>query len=85
MPTLKQVLPPGVDQAGVAAFLDVEVIAVKLNNGAPCSSHEGPFAAWPGEGEHVRQWFVLANGKAVALDEDPAGGPVIRMADVSAD
>jgi len=29
------------------------------------------FADWPGEGKHVREWYILANGKAVAVDEVP--------------
>lgn len=78
MPVLKQVLPerffedPG-DQPA-AALLDVEVREIKLNTGSPCDGHAAMFDDWPGEGSHVRQWYILANGKAVAIDEVP-GGP----------
>jgi len=58
----------------VTALLDVEVTALKLNTGAPCSSHAGVFETWPGDEKHVRQWFVLANGQAVAINEDPECG-----------
>lgn len=84
MPTLKQVLPAGADCGNATALLDVDVVEVKLNNGAPCSSHEGPFAPWPGEGEHIRQWFVLANGKAAAVDERPGQSAVVHIADLEA-
>ena len=73
LPTLRQVLPENADYDHVSALLDTDVIAVKLNTGAPCSSHTGPFMAWPGEGADVKQWFVLSNGKAVAINEDSDG------------
>ncbi|MEK9752054.1 MAG: hypothetical protein VW338_02430 [Rhodospirillaceae bacterium] len=80
MPKLKQVLPAG-RREELRGLLDVEVVAVRLNTGAPCLSHAGPFEAWPGEGDNVRQWFVLENGKAVAIDERPDGPPVFPVVD----
>ena len=75
MPLLKQVLPScffdRTDPPPAAAFLDVPVKAVKLASGSPCSSHAEMFEDWPGEHAHVRQWFILENGKAVAVDENP--------------
>lgn len=82
MPTLRQVLPAGADCGDAAAMLDVDVVEVKLNDGAPCASHEGPYALWPGEGCHVHQWYVLANGKAAAVDEPPHQSAVVRIADL---
>jgi hypothetical protein len=82
MPKLKQVLPAGSGDH-LQALLDVEVVAVRLNTGAPCSSHAGPFEAWPGEGDNVRQWFVLENGKAVAIDERPGEVPAFPVVDYS--
>ncbi len=79
MPTLKQVLPENADSHHASALLDVDVVAVKLNTGAPCPSHADPFEAWPGEGNAVRQWFVLANGKAVGIDEAPGSAPICRI------
>lgn len=77
MPRLKQVLPARFfDEPGdhpAAAFLGVEVREIKLNTGSPCDGHAAMFADWPGDGRHVRQWYVLANGKAVAVDETPDG------------
>ena len=77
MPVLKQVLPeqffddPG-DQPAMS-LLDVEIREIKLNTGSPCDGHAAMFADWPGEGSYVRQWYILANGKAVAIDEVPDG------------
>jgi hypothetical protein len=68
---LRQVLPPGCCPDGVAPFLDVEVTAVKLNIGSPCGGGGDIFAPWPGSEAHVRQWFVLANRRAVGIEEDP--------------
>lgn len=83
MPTLRQVLPENAASNTVVDLLDVDVVAVRLNTGAPCSNHVGPFETWPGEGEQVRQWFVLANQRAVGIDEAPEGGPVCRVAPYS--
>lgn len=80
MPTLKQVLPKEFAQGGYAstpayAFRDVAIVARKLASGAPCASPSKSdlFESWPGPEAHVRDWFVLENGKAVAINEDPAG------------
>ena len=85
MPLLKQVLPEiffnaSQDHKTVVEFLDVPVTALKLNTGSPCDGHAAMFADWPGDDNHVRQWFILANGKAVAINERPTGAwgyPVI--------
>ena len=76
MPLLKQVLPDcfsdKADQnMSAAALLDVPVKAVKLATGSPCSSHAEMFEEWPGGHANVRQWFILENGKAVAVVESP--------------
>ena len=76
MPRLRQVLPESffdivTENLDVACLLDVEVEAIKFNNGSPCDGHTAMFATWPGEGNYVRQWFLLVNGKAVAVDEVP--------------
>ena len=76
MPVLRQVLPTcffdgDCESAETATLLDVPVKEMKLNNGSPCSGHAEMFDAWPGEHKYVRQWFILENGKAVAIDEDP--------------
>jgi len=78
MPLLKQVLPERFfatvsEHAAVAALLEIPVVEVKLNTGSPCDGHAQMFADWPGDGAHVRHWFVLENGKAVAIDENPTG------------
>lgn len=72
MPTLRQVLCNR-EFKGLDSFLDSEVLAVKLSVGAPCFSHSGLFETWPGSGENVHQWFVLANGKAVGISEGANG------------
>ena len=76
MPLLKQVLPKvffdtKYEHPEAAVLLDEEILALKLNTGSPCSSHDAMFADWPGEGQYVHRWFILANGKAVAVDERP--------------
>lgn len=88
MARLEQVLAhaaPQVSLTGSAAegLGDVEVVAVKLGSGAPCSSHAAAFEDWPGPERHVGQWFVLANGKAVGIEDDPDGG--LRFAVASYD
>ena len=72
MPTLRQVLYKR-EFKGLDSFLDSEVLAVKLNTGAPCFSHAELFEAWPGPEGNVHQWFVLANGKAVGISEGSNG------------
>ena len=76
MPRLRQVLPDvffdnSMSYPDAVELLDVEVREVKLNTGSPCDGHAEMFADWPGEGNHVRQWYILKNGKAVAIDEKP--------------
>ena len=76
MPRLSQVLPDAflevaAENPDVEALLDVEVKTIQLNNGSPCDGHASMFSDWPGKGRHVRQWFVLVNGKAVGVDEIP--------------
>ena len=76
MPLLREVLPDTFQNVAsqnpdAASLLDVEVEAIMLNNGSPCEGHAALFTDWVGEGEHVRQWFLLSNGKAVAVDEIP--------------
>ena len=72
--TLRQVLKNQACQDQVEALLDIEVIGVRINTGAPCSSHSGIFEIWPGHEEYIHQWFILANGEAVAVNEDPNQG-----------
>ena len=79
MPTLAQVLPRTFFDRDSAAekasrYLELEVVATKLGGGSPCSGHEGIFETWPGPEENVRQWFLLSNGKAVGINEDPNEG-----------
>ena len=79
MPNLKQVLPqeffrPGHRETPVHEFLDAQIVAMKLTTGRPCESHAELFADWPGPQQHVRQWFILDNGKAVGVNEDPVNG-----------
>ena len=76
MPQLRQVLPDiffetAFSHPDVAALLDVEVREIKLNTGSPCDGHAAMFANWPGDNKHVRQWYILENGQAVAVDELP--------------
>ena len=76
MPRLREVLPDiffdtSMSHPDVVSLLDVEVREVKLNTGSPCDGHAAIFADWPGVGNYVRQWYILANGKAVAVDEEP--------------
>lgn len=86
MPLLRQVLPNVFfnevqDNTAILKFLDVQVTGVKFNTGSPCDSHATMFAEWPGDEEHVRRWYILANGKAVAINENPTGAwcyPVIE-------
>ena len=75
LPILRQVLKEQPRQDQVEALLDIEVVGVRINRGAPCSSHSGIFEMWPGEEEHIQQWFILANGRAVAVNDDPVKGP----------
>jgi hypothetical protein len=80
------VLPESFDpaceaNAQCARYLDVAVIAVRLNDGAPCSRQGDLFAPWPGPQAHVRRWFLLENGKAVGMDERPGGPSTFPVVD----
>lgn len=87
MPKLKQVLPErflagAYDDTPAYSLRETEVIARKLATGAPCNSasKNDLFQAWPGSHKHVSCWFILDNGKAVGVNEDPEEGcsfPVI--------
>ena len=74
MPTLEQVMARSVEaglfRASEAWALRHEVVvAVHLANGSPCDSHAAMFAPWPGPNPQVRQWFELASGGAVGVDD----------------
>ena len=85
LPILRQVLKDQPCQDQVEALLDIEVVGVRINTGAPCSSHSGIFESWPGDEEHIQQWFILANGKALAVNEDPINGPICIVLEYSDD
>lgn len=80
---LKQVLPSSAEAEIAPPLLDAEVIGVRLNTGAPCSGHAEAFETWPGAGENVREWFILDNGKAVAVDERADGPPAFPIVEYS--
>ena len=75
LPILRHVLKDQSCHDQVEALLDTEIVGVRINKGAPCSAHSGIFEIWPGDEEHIHQWFILANGKALAVNEDPINGP----------
>ena len=85
MPLLKDVLPPEFMEERFATceartLRDTPVAKMKLTTGAPCSSHAELFAAWPGVHAYVEKWFILTDGRAVGINEDPDDGlsfPVI--------
>ncbi|MAH83181.1 MAG: hypothetical protein CBB68_02310 [Rhodospirillaceae bacterium TMED8] len=81
MPSLQQVLPKTDYPNYLQPLLDVAVIAFKLNTGSPCDGHSAMFESWPGTEEHVRRWFVLDNGKAVAIEEAPDQSPAFVVID----
>lgn len=88
MARLEQILSQAASQVRLAGsradgYGAVEVVAVKLGSGAPCSSHAAMFENWPGPEKHVGQWFILANGKAVGVDDDPDRGLILVVADYS--
>ncbi len=56
------------------ALLDGDVAGVFLATGAPCESHAGGFASWPGVECDVTRWFRLAEGPAVGIRR-PDGAP----------
>ena len=77
MPSLKQMLAKAptdaIERARLGALLEQRVVAVK-KTGAPCSGHPDLYQPWPGPHEHVRTWYVLDNGKAIGVNEDPDKG-----------
>ncbi len=75
MPILRQVLKDQRCHDQVRAMLDTEIIAVRINKGAPCVSHSSIFEIWPGDELYIHQWFILANGTALGVNEDPVDGP----------
>ncbi len=84
MPKLRNVLereaaavrqPPALDDR----LLELDVVGLRLATGAPCSSNAQLFAPWPGPEAHVKRWFVLENGQAVGLVEDPEKGVSIAV------
>ena len=81
MPILRQVLKDQRCYDQVKVLLDTEIIGVRINKGAPCSSHSSIFEMWPGDEAYIHQWFILANGMALAVNEDPINGPtcIVRM------
>ncbi|MGI9302135.1 MAG: hypothetical protein ACR2RB_05425 [Gammaproteobacteria bacterium] len=82
MPALKDVLPATARAKDeIHALHDVAVVAMKLTSGAPCSSHAGLFARWPGAEQYVTKWFILDNGKAVGINEDPHEGVSLPVID----
>lgn len=79
MPVLRDVLPPDFteDRFGSTEaweLRDTRVAMMKLTTGAPCSSHSELFAAWPGDHQHVDKWYILSDGKAVGINDDPQNG-----------
>jgi hypothetical protein len=91
MPKLKQVLPEQFLAGGYAdtpaySLREAEVIARKLATGAPCdsASKNDLFQPWPGPHEHVTYWFILDNGKAVGVNDDPERGCSFPVVDYQA-
>lgn len=86
MPLLKDVLPAefslgdGADSPAYA-LSDARVVATKLTTGSPCTSHQDLFEDWPGPHKFVRQWFILENGKAVGVNDDPENGKSFPVLD----
>lgn len=84
MPKLKNVLQREAGLAGQSPALDerlleLDVVALRLATGAPCSTHSELFAPWPGPEPNVSRWFMLENGQAVGLVEDPVKGISIAV------
>lgn len=74
MPSLQQIMTAEVGDelfraSGAWALRDRQVVAMRLANGAPCSSHAGAFAPWPGPHSGIKRWFSLDSGQAVGIEE----------------
>jgi hypothetical protein len=83
MPTLRQCLPVACwDQDGLLPLLDVEVVAIKLNDASACGRDGDLFATWPGSEKNIRRWFELASGKSVAIVEEPERAPRCSVMDL---
>ena len=81
MPLLRHCLPRACqEQQQVQALLDIEVVAVKLNDASACGREGGFFAPWPGADGDVGRWFELADGRAVGLVEESNASPCCRVA-----
>ncbi|MGI9383769.1 MAG: hypothetical protein ACR2PO_11500 [Methyloligellaceae bacterium] len=85
MPKLRNVLEREAAMGGRSPALDerlleLDVVGLRLATGAPCSTHAELFAPWPGPEQHVSRWFMLENGQAVGLIEDPDKGVSIAVA-----
>ena len=82
MPLLRHCLPSACwEQQEVRPLLDLEVVAIKLNDAAACGRESGLFTPWPGADQNVGRWFELADGTAVGLVEEPDAAPRCQVAD----
>ena len=66
-------------------FRNQQVTAIKLNTGAPCSSHDALFEPWPGPESGVTEWYVLDNGYAVGKRGDADGAHLFPVVLLSSD
>lgn len=78
MKTLKDCVPSeAMHESVLQKYADVEVIKEYV-------LHEKGWKSWPGKHKNVMNWYVLANGKAVGFNENPAVGwsfPVIKYSE----
>lgn len=71
--TLADVLPSEFKSSGSSTLRYASVAVVER--------HDSTIRRWPGKQKNVFEWYVLANGRAVGWNENPASGwsfPVIR-------